>query len=1340
MPDANYKQLGFVGAILLIIVLAGTLYTSDYRTLLRENPDAMFIFIEYEQDNKIEFITRGIDWETKEGFLRWKYAIDKFTLYSNSRIGLKEDWLVYYYKTYGIDEWVRLERKPSKIKLYYNSNENSITIVKETPYYESKSRSGTGGTLIQQATITDISTFEHFPENYMVTWVPEGRRTTSDMHLVWRVQDFVALPENIEGIHTDGEGLDFGLNMKVTWKDAMDQFDYYVLDNVNEKLEVYFKPQKGVQTFNVRAFDPTSTVTLYLNGSSVDRDIEYGEGVNLTAVVDPAGLQVCLSCSHPNLGDNFTCGTTSVEYTWTAQGGIRTFNDSAASKNYSFTEAGEQTAYLNQIRNDSEFLVTTASITGYNTSNQYPKGVKIDIGGDGINNTVTSGELRGTETYLFEFNDSTTTTTFEYNDSKTNILYLHLPKDINVSTATLNVTGVGNDYQGFDYVIPETYFFNYGFATAKRRDGTERYYSFGGKIGSGDYSDYLNLTWTWNVDAEDITLLGLSHQSSTDIGSGANILAPDNQVDSYNGFFVIGGTDGEGSPTYYNTNRFYRYYPVSGWTTYTAMPVAANDRIGEIDQTNDLIYQFGGQNTSTYAMKAAHRYNITSNTWSQLADMPYGKSGGWAEWYNSTYIIVWGGYGSGASTEPNTFLYDTIGDAWTDVGSSAHLYTYHNSGFKLNGEIYSMGGASGGYTDAIYRYDKTAEDWIEMQIELPYYHHYAGDCDEYLGRAYCMSSGGSGYGWIIHTIYVLPNEPFLQVGNYINNTWNHADDLTGTENVGDFATETNEYLVDCTATDGYCDMPLYLFNLRTGNLTADAVNVTTELGALDLNISSMTCATDYCNETVNVWSDQNGTVELSNINISYKGTSNINITANSVGGTDPNRWNESWYNVKEINLSGTGTELPNYQVGLNITYDGDMQADFDDLRFVDTDDITEIDFWLEEKIDSSWAYVWVEVPTIAASGNTTIYMYYNNSAASSASNGTNTFDFYDDFEDGSVDTDLWSTSGSISEAGGSLIVPRADSTWVRSKANFTLNYSGGILFTTTIQKSNFGHVTWDSSGVGLIENDTTSDSIYIRGYYGTDCASPVPRSNAYNESVSQGTKCFTGEDIKDGAFKEYLFYILENEQNIKLASTWNNWTLPFTNNISTGYYLQFSAYSAAFGTTQNITEVRLQKYTSPEPVITFGSEEILYYDSASDTQWATVYYSKYERALPYTWTTSLFFLPTSNNSKNVTAFGQTMNTPMVNITGAAQDKGFLVAVVLNSSWSCLNITVSNTSTKTDGLLTNSAYQQICNITTVTGNCGNWGWADLFSCNATANKYIQPDLKWKSCCNTCMSCW
>ncbi len=91
----------------------------------------------------------------------------------------------------------------------------------------------------------------------------------------------------------------------------------------------------------------------------------------------------------------------------------------------------------------------------------------------------------------------------------------------------------------------------------------------------------------------------------------------------------------------------------------------------------------------------------------------------------------------------------------------------------------------------------------------------------------------------------------------------------------------------------------------------------------------------------------------------------------------------------------------------------------DDFRFTPTTATTAIPYWIEPDVVTPKGF-WVKVTTITTSG-TSIYMYYGNADVSSASNKKNVFILVDDFNDSSIDTDLWISnpnSGSITEASG----------------------------------------------------------------------------------------------------------------------------------------------------------------------------------------------------------------------------------------------------------------------------------------------------------------------------------
>jgi hypothetical protein len=110
-----------------------------------------------------------------------------------------------------------------------------------------------------------------------------------------------------------------------------------------------------------------------------------------------------------------------------------------------------------------------------------------------------------------------------------------------------------------------------------------------------------------------------------------------------------------------------------------------------------------------------------------------------------------------------------------------------------------------------------------------------------------------------------------------------------------------------------------------------------------------------------------------------------------------------------------GTTLTGFQVhvilGASFDY-SKAQATGADVRFTASDGTTMLPFWIESwSPTSSSASLWVKVPTIDSVNGATLYMYYGNSTASSASNGNSTFDFFDDFSLGSIDSTKWTVNG-----------------------------------------------------------------------------------------------------------------------------------------------------------------------------------------------------------------------------------------------------------------------------------------------------------------------------------------
>ena len=136
---------------------------------------------------------------------------------------------------------------------------------------------------------------------------------------------------------------------------------------------------------------------------------------------------------------------------------------------------------------------------------------------------------------------------------------------------------------------------------------------------------------------------------------------------------------------------------------------------------------------------------------------------------------------------------------------------------------------------------------------------------------------------------------------------------------------------------------------------------------------------------------------------------------------------------------------------------------------------------------------------------------------------------------------------------------------------------------------------------------------------------------------------------------------------------------------------------------------------------------------------ADVYYSNFSVDLP----TNVYypeFISLTNTSKNVTPWGQAADTPIYNITALGYNKPMNFTMYVNESYNaCMNITISNTSTKYGGKnwVLNTTASTMFSDMSENQTAGIWIWADFYNCpNRWLNWY--PEIV--SVCTTCVGGW
>ena len=84
----------------------------------------------------------------------------------------------------------------------------------------------------------------------------------------------------------------------------------------------------------------------------------------------------------------------------------------------------------------------------------------------------------------------------------------------------------------------------------------------------------------------------------------------------------------------------------------------------------DYIYVFGGKNEIGERLSTAERYEVSTNTWSNLPDMPTGAINGSAAGVVGDKIYVVGGFGADGTMLASTLVFDTLTQEWEHTAST----------------------------------------------------------------------------------------------------------------------------------------------------------------------------------------------------------------------------------------------------------------------------------------------------------------------------------------------------------------------------------------------------------------------------------------------------------------------------------------------------------------------------------------------------------------------------------------------------------------------------------------------------------------------------------------------
>ena len=122
-------------------------------------------------------------------------------------------------------------------------------------------------------------------------------------------------------------------------------------------------------------------------------------------------------------------------------------------------------------------------------------------------------------------------------------------------------------------------------------------------------------------------------------------------------------------------------------------------------------------------------------------------------------------------------------------------------------------------------------------------------------------------------------------------------------------------------------------------------------------------------------------------------------------------WLSGWSYRRTVIVDNrhSSVTLTDYQIiiPLNTAYlvqRSKVREDCGDIRVTDSSGNL-LPIWIDPFTKNTWfTRIYVKIPSIPANGTVTLYLFYGNPDATDVSDGNAVFDFFDDFEDGVLDT------------------------------------------------------------------------------------------------------------------------------------------------------------------------------------------------------------------------------------------------------------------------------------------------------------------------------------------------
>jgi hypothetical protein len=351
----------------------------------------------------------------------------------------------------------------------------------------------------------------------------------------------------------------------------------------------------------------------------------------------------------------------------------------------------------------------------------------------------------------------------------------------------------------------------------------------------------------------------------------------------------------------------------------------------------------------------------------------------------------------------------------------------------------------------------------------------------------------------------------------------------------------------------------------------------------------------------NIATASSAVCSMSGAVVSFTGPGTCTIDANQAGNSTYNAAPQAQQSFT-VSSTSTGfaysqtltvnnpnsTALTNFQTKVALTSSNfefaEAQSGGQDLRFYASNGTTALNFWIAGySATSQTATIWVEVPSIAANGSTAIVMKWGNSTATTASSGTATFPFFDNFSEGTISSSTWTASGgtwkvaNATQPGGST-GPVAEGTTASPFQILESTYKTGSSYVLDANGEQVSGRVW-GLGVGVTDaKDLDSVNLY-------DDLNGTDNLYMYKWTSTNASSATTITDAAVGAVNATTWYDLTAKVNGTSIAVYLNGALEAQGTDSKLTAGSIALYGEAGS--QEFSNVFVRQYAATDPTVTF---------------------------------------------------------------------------------------------------------------------------------------------------------